>query len=390
MSAVIGRSAAPRLALIADARWRWPEILFWVVAASLYFLFPTKLSLLSEIMILALLALSIDLVLGFAGIVTLGQGAFFGLGAYTAALMAKHGYGAAPLLGVIPVNDPLLGLAGAAIVSGVVGFATSFLVLRGSDLTRLMVTLGVALIVEELANKLRWLTGGSDGLQGVMPSPVLGVWEFDLYGRTAFIYSLSVLFVMFLIARQLVNSPFGMSLKAIKQNPLRSRSIGMPVNARLVTIYTIAAMMAGVAGALLAQTTLSASPDMVAFHRSADALLILIFGGSGYLYGGIIGAGAFRVMQDWLGGITPQYWQFWLGVVLLMLVLFVRGGILGLLRNARDYLAHPGAAAAGFRSVLRALIERRSPLGVIFAKGAAGKIISDRRDKPDSDQKPGG
>ncbi len=336
MSDIDADKVRARASLLAEGRWRWPEVLFWVVAASLFFLVPTKLTLLSEIMILSLLALSIDLVLGFAGIVTLGQGAFFGLGAYTAALMAKHGYGAAPLLGFIPVNDPLLGLVGGAIVAGIVGFATSFLVLRGSDLTRLMVTLGVALIVEELANKLKWLTGGSDGLQGVLPAPLLGKWDFDLYGQVAFIYAFVILFVMFLVARQLVNSQFGMSLKAIKQNPLRSRTIGMPVNARLVTVYTIAAMFAGVAGAMLAQTTQFASPDMVAFHRSADALLILIFGGAGYLYGGLVGAVVFRVMQDFLGGITPQYWQFWLGVVLLLLVLFVRGGILGLLRNGRD------------------------------------------------------
>ncbi len=332
--------ATARLSLLAGARWRWYEIAFWIVVPSLYFLAPTKLTLLSEILILGLLALSIDLVLGFAGIVTLGQGGFFGLGAYAAALMAKWGAGTAPL------SDPLLGLAVAAGVAGIAGFLTSFLVLRGSDLTRLMVTLGLALIVDETANKMKWLTGGSDGLQGVLPAPVLGVWDFDLYGRVAFCYALAVLFVLFLVARQITKSPFGLSLQAIKGNPLRARTIGMPVNARLVAIYTIGAMFAGVAGGLLAQTTQFASPDMVAFHRSADALLILIFGGAGYLYGGLIGAGVFRVMQDILSNITPQYWQFWLGLVLLMLVLFVRGGILGLLRATRDRFFPPSSDKA--------------------------------------------
>jgi branched-chain amino acid transport system permease protein len=377
-----------RESVISGSRWYWPEFLFWIGAASLFFLVPTKLTLLSEIFILGLMALSIDLVLGFAGIVTLGQAAFFGLGAYSAALMAKHGYGAF-LFGVIPVNDPLLGLVVAALVAGTVGFATSFLVLRGSDLTRLMVTLGVGLIIEELANKLKSVTGGSDGLQGVMPAPVLGKWDFDLYGQVAFCYTLAVLFVMFLLVRRLVHSPFGMSLKAIKQNPLRARTIGMPVNARLVAVYTIAAMIAGVAGALLSQTTQFGSLDMVAFHRSADALLILIFGGAGYLYGGLVGAVAFRVMQDFLGNITPQYWQFWLGVVLLILVLFVRGGILGLLRNAREFLSHPGAAKAGAGAVARALIERRSPLSLIFFKGAAKKVISDKRSEREGDNDKG-
>jgi len=319
--------------LLKGARWQWPEILFWLALASLYVLFPSKLSLLSEILILGLLALSIDLVLGFAGIVTLGQGAFFGLGAYTAALMGKWGMGTAPL------SDPLIGLVCAALVSGLVGFATSFLVLRGSDLTRLMVTLGVALMIEELANKLKWLTGGSDGLQGVLIAPILGNWDFDIFGKVSFVYCYVVVFVMFVIARQFMKAPFGLSLQAIKGNALRARAIGLPVNERLVMVYTIAAMMAGVSGALLAQTTQFASLDMVAFHRSADGLLILIFGGAGYLYGGLIGAFVFRVMQDVLGNITPQYWQFWLGIVLLLLVLFVRGGLLGLLRNMRDRYA---------------------------------------------------
>ena len=211
--------------------------------------------------------------------------------------------------------------------------------LRGSDLTRLMVTLGVALMIEELANKLKWLTGGSDGLQGVLIAPILGNWDFDIFGKVSFVYCYVVVFVMFVIARQFMKAPFGLSLQAIKGNALRARAIGMPVNERLVMVYTIAAMMAGVAGALLAQTTQFASLDMVAFHRSADGLLILIFGGAGYLYGGLIGAFVFRVMQDVLGNITPQYWQFWLGIVLLLLVLFVRGGLLGLLRNMRDRYA---------------------------------------------------
>ena len=331
--------------MLAGARWRWHEGLFWLAAIGLFFLFgdfipgvPTRLMLLSEIISLGLLALSIDLVLGYAGVVTLGQGAFFGLGSYVAGLMAKAGMGAFPL------SDPVVGLLAAAAVSGFAGFVTSFLVLRGSDLTRLMVTLGVALILAELANQMRWLTGGADGLHGVIMGPVLGQWDFDLWGRTAYLYSLAVLFVCFWISRRIVNSPFGLSLKAIKGNALRARAIGVPVNARLVAIYTIAAAIAGVAGALLAQTTQSASPDMIAFHRSADALLILVFGGAGYLYGGLIGAGLFRVMQDVIGNITLQYWQFWLGLVLVLLVLFVRGGVIGLIEGLRDRLTRKGDA----------------------------------------------
>lgn len=328
-----------RAVLLKRSSWGVAEIAFWLIAAACYFLLPTKLSLLSEIAILGLLALSIDLVLGYAGIVTLGQGAFFGIGAYAAGLAAKHG------AGVAPWSDPVIGLFIGGGIAAIIGFVTSFLVLRGSDLTRLMVTLGVALIVDEIVNQAKWLTGGSDGLQGVLPSAVLGIWDFDLFGKTAFVYSLSVLFVLFVIARAIVKSPLGLSLQAIKGNPLRTRAIGMPVNGRLIAVYTLGSFYAGVAGALAAQTTQFASPDYVAFHRSADALLMLVFGGAGHLYGGLLGSVIFRTMQDVLGNITPQYWQFWLGATLVCLVLFVRGGILGLLAGLRDRMKRKGDAA---------------------------------------------
>lgn len=318
--------------LLSAARWRWYEALFWLAAAALFFLVPTRLALLTEIITLGLLALSIDLVLGYAGIVTLGQGAFFGLGAYAAGLAAKWGGGSFPL------SDPILGLLFAGAVAAMLGFVTSFLVLRGSDLTRLMVTLGGALILGEIANQMRSLTGGADGLQGVDSAPVLGLFDFDLYGRTGYLYALAVLFVLFVAARRVVHSPFGLSLRAIKGNPLRAGAIGVPVNARLVAIYTMGAAYAGIAGGLLAQTTQSASPDMTAFHRSADGLLILVFGGPGALYGGLIGAVVFRVLQEVIGDITLQYWEFWLGLALVLLVLFVRGGLIGLMRVVAERL----------------------------------------------------
>lgn len=317
--------------LVAATRWRRSEALFWFSAFGLYFVFggyigamPVRLALMSEIVSLALLALSVDLVLGYAGIVTLGQGAFFGVGAYAAALIAKWG------AGTFPLSDPLIGLCVGGAAAALAGFASSFLVLRGSDLTRLMVTLGVALILAELANQMRWLTGGADGLDGVVSTPVLGMFDFDLYGRVAYLYSLTVLFLLFWLARHIVNSPFGLALRAIRGNCLRSRAVGVPVERRLVAVYTVAAAYAGVAGALLAQASQSASPDMIAFHRSADALLILVFGGAGSLYGGLVGAALFRIMQDQIGAITQQYWQFWVGLALVLLVLFVRGGVLGL------------------------------------------------------------
>jgi branched-chain amino acid transport system permease protein len=219
-----------------------------------------------------------------------------------------------------------------------------------------MVTLGVALVLRELANRYSGLTGGADGLQGVTMAPVLGMFRFDLFGHTAYVYSLIVLFVLFLLARRIVNSPFGLSLLAVKGNPLRASAIGIPVNWRLVAIYTIAAGYAGIAGGLLAQTTAFASLEVFSFDRSADVLLVLIIGGIGYLYGGLIGAIIFRLMQDWLANITPQYWQFWIGLVLVIIVLVGRDRmgawirpVVGLVESFGARMRRPSATSAGER-----------------------------------------
>ena len=223
---------------------------------------------------------------------SLGHAAFFGFGAYVAGILAKYGI----------IKEPVLALLASGLAATVLGFVTSFLVLRGSDLTRLMVTLGVALVLREIANRLE-ITGGADGLQGVVMEPVLGHFAFDIFGKTAYIYSLVVLFVLFLIARRIVNSPFGLSLRSVKGNPLRASAIGIHVNGRLVAIYTIAAGYAGIAGALLTQATQFASLSVLDFERSADVLLILIIGGTGYLYGGLIGAVLFKLVQDYLANV---------------------------------------------------------------------------------------
>ncbi|TRZ93340.1 MAG: branched-chain amino acid ABC transporter permease [Rhodocyclaceae bacterium] len=304
------------------ASWHQAEYAFWLVPVLAYFLFPKSLALLSQIAITALFCLSLDLILGYAGIVSLGHAAFFGLGAYAAGLLAKYGWG-----------DPLTGLAGAGVVAATAGFITSFLVLRGTDLTRLMVTLGVSMMLYEAANKLTDFTGGVDGLQGVDIKPVLGMFNFDLYGRTAYWYSVAVLFVMFWLARRLVHSPFGLSLRGIKQNVTRMQAIGTPVHRRLMAIYTVGAAYAGVAGALLTQTTQFVSLDVMAFSRSAELLLILVLGGSGCLYGALIGTMVFMAAHHFLADLNPQYWQFWLGAALVLIVLFARDGIMGMLRR---------------------------------------------------------
>jgi branched-chain amino acid transport system permease protein len=303
--------------LATRARWSALEYAFWLAALASIFLLPGRYLILTEIAWLGLFALSLDLILGYAGIISLGHAAFFGVGSYAAALLAKHAI----------INEPVLALVAAGCAAAVLGFATSFLVLRGSDLTRLMVTLGIALIMREIANQIPELTGGADGLQGVTIAPILGTFHFDIFGQVAYVYCLSVLFVLFLLARRIVYSPFGLSLRAVKGNPLRSSLIGISVNLRLVAIYTLAAFYAGVAGALLAQSTAFASLDVFSFERSADLLLVLIIGGTGYLYGGLIGAVIFKLMQDWIANLTPQYWQFWIGLVLVLIVLIGRDRI---------------------------------------------------------------
>lgn len=315
-----------RGSLILSRRWHPAEIAFWLSALAAAILFPRQLLLMNEIAILALFALSLDLILGYAGIVSLGHAAFFGMGAYVAGLFA---------LRVSP--DPLTGLAVAMAASALLGFATSPLVLKGNDLTRLMVTLGVGLLMLEFANALSFVTGGADGLQGIVMGKVLGLFEFDLFGRTALFYSLTVLFALFLIARAIVHSPFGLSLRAIRDNSLRATAAGVPRDRRLAAVYTISAAYAGAAGALLAQTASFVSLDVLDFHRSADVMLVLIVGGAGWLYGGLIGAIAFKFLQDAISVFTPQYWQFWIGLFLVLFVLggreILHGGVLGLLKR---------------------------------------------------------
>jgi branched-chain amino acid transport system permease protein len=294
-------------------RWRPWEIAVWALVWAAPFVMSRHAALINEIAILALFAVSLDLVLGYAGIVSLGHAAFFGMGAYGAALFAKH-------VG----TDPLLGLAVGASLGAALGALTSPMIVRGSDLTRLMVTLGIALVLLELANKFDGLTGGADGLQGVVMGPLLGRFEFDLAARTASVYSLAVLFIVFVGLRRLVHAPFGVSLKALKDNRLRVASIGLSVNSRIAVVYTLAAAIAGAAGALLAQTTGFASLDVFEFHRSADVMLALVIGGAGWLWGGLIGAIAFKLMHDVISAWTAQYWNFWIGLILVVLMLVGR------------------------------------------------------------------
>ena len=325
-----GNSATPApvaaiVPRLPDDRWRAIEFAFWLLPVAAFFLFPSYRVLGSQILITGLFAVTLDLILGYAGIVSLGHAAFFGVGAYVAGLLAAHGWG-----------EPFSGLAVAGAAGALVGFATSVLVVRGSDLARLMVTMGVGLMLFEVANQIPSVTGGADGLSGVTMDKVFGIFPFDLTGSTAYVYSLGVLFVLFVIARRIVNSPFGLSLRAVRENVRRMPAIGAPVARRLTAIYTISAAMAGVAGGLLAQTTQFVGLDVFGFPRSADLMIMLVLGGTGRLYGGLVGATVFMIAHSYLSDLNPVYWQFWLGLLLVVVVMSARGGILG----ALEVLAH--------------------------------------------------
>jgi branched-chain amino acid transport system permease protein len=324
MATMAGAAADPHRWLEAQIRWRPAEVVFWLATILPFFLFPSYLALASQIAITALFALSLDLILGYAGIVSLGHAAFFGMGAYAAGILSVHFLG-----------DPLIGLAAGALMAGLLGYATSFIVARYRHLTLIMITLAIGFLLHEAANKASWLTGGSDGLQGVQIGPLLGRFAFDLYGYVAYTYALAVLFVVFVMVRRLVNSPFGLSLRGIRENALRMPAIGAPSAAHVRKVYTLAAVIAGMAGAVLTQTTGTVSLGVLEFQRSADVLVILILGGAGRLYGGLIGAIIFMIARDQFSGINPQLWYFWIGLLLVLVVLFVPGGVLALPERLR-------------------------------------------------------
>ncbi|TYR29562.1 branched-chain amino acid ABC transporter permease [Mesorhizobium microcysteis] len=301
-----------------QSRWSPLEVVFWLALLLPFFFFPTYLTLASQIAIAALFAISVDLILGYAGIVTLGHAMFFGLGAYAAGLISVYGWG-----------EPLSGLLLAAAFAGLVGFVVSFMIVRVQHLALIMITLGLGLLTYELANSMSWLTGGTDGLRGIRTWPIFNYFRFDLWGYTAYSYSLAALFVCFLVSRRIVNSSFGLALRGVRENVRRMPAIGSDYRGHLQKIYTISAAIAGLAGALMAQTTNVVALDALSFQRSADVVVMLILGGTGRLYGAIVGAAIFLIARDQLSGVNPQYWYFWIGLLLMVVVLVMPKGILG-------------------------------------------------------------
>jgi branched-chain amino acid transport system permease protein len=314
-AAVIGYAGAARLRPI--------ELLPWAFAAAVYFLAPSYLPLGAYVLIIILFALSLDLILGYGGIVTLGHAAYFGLGAYAAGVFAIRVSG-----------DPLLGLLVAAVAAGLFGLATGAVILRTHGLALLMLTLAIVSIVFEVANKWTSVTGGTDGLHSVPIQPILGTFRFDMFGKVAYLYCLIALVAGWWLVRTIVHSPFGMALAGTRENDVRMHAIGAPVYRRRLTAYTISAMLAGIAGALLTQTTQFVGLSVVAFELSGELLVMLVLGGVRRIYGAFLGPLVFIVARDYLAKQSPEYWTLGIGVLLIVIVMFARGGILGLVDQA--------------------------------------------------------
>jgi branched-chain amino acid transport system permease protein len=308
-------------------RLRLWEPLPWIAAIAFYFAFPTYLGFGTELLITILFALSLDLALGYAGIVTLGHAAFFGAGAYTVGILANMGLW----------TEPISGLVLAAVVAGLVGLASGLVLLRTSGLTLLMLTLCTMALLEEAANLGHDYTGGFDGLPSLPIQPIFGTFEFDvLYSTTQYVYALAVLFVCFVFVRTLVYSPFGQSLTGIRENILRMHAVGAPVRARLVLCYAISAAVAGIAGGVWAQANAYVNMSTLGLDRAATVLIILVLGGYGRLYGAFVGAVAYMALSHFLAKICPTVWQLPLGVLLVLIALFARNGMLGLWAGFRE------------------------------------------------------
>jgi branched-chain amino acid transport system permease protein len=323
------RGSAPSRSLLGRLAFgvRPWEALPWAAAIACFFLFPGYVPLFGQILIMTLFALSLDIVVGYCGIVTLGHAALYGTGAYTAGLLAVHGW-------TEPISNAICAMAMAALV----GFITGAVILRAHGFITVMLTLAVTVTLYEVANHTGRWTGGDDGLRGIDMAPLLGRFEFDIYGDTTFFYALAALFLAFAFVRLLVNSPFGWSLKGIRENIDRMHAIGCPVYRRLLQAYTIAAALAGLAGALQAQTTQYVALRALSFDLSGDVLVMLIIGGIGRLYGAFVGVPVYILAQDRLASQDPANWYFWMGILLIVIVLFARGGVLALVARLSEHV----------------------------------------------------
>lgn len=305
-----------------DIRFALPVLLALALAA--YFLLPDYLGLLRTILIVAILALSYDLLQGHAGIVSLGHALFFGLGAYTVGVLGGHG-----------VTDPFVTLAAGMLLAAVVAGILAPIVVVGNDFNRLLVTLGVGFLFHEAANQAHGLTGGADGLSSFTVGPVAGLFAFDFMGHVGFFYTLAGLVVAYLLVWRVTTSPFGLALRGLRENTDRMHAIGAMVNRHRAMAYVLSGALAGMAGAMLAQTSNFASLDMLGFERSAEVVMMTALGGTGSIPGVVLGATLFTGLKDALSSLSPKYWQLGVGLILMASVFVLPRGIAGLADTLR-------------------------------------------------------
>jgi branched-chain amino acid transport system permease protein len=329
--AVSASASAPRARALEFMgrrhRFHLGEVLPWILMIAAFFLFPDRVTFGTQVLIAIMFTLSLDLILGYAGIVTLGHAAFFGIGAYTVALLSAR----------LHWGEPISALAAGALLAALAGFISGWFLLRYRGLTLLMLTLATAILVQELGNYRSDITGGYDGVPGMEIWPLLGLFENDLFGRTYYIYVAVLLLLIFYVIRRIVYSPFGQALTGIRENVRRMHAIGSPVHRRLVASYTLAAAIAGAAGALFAQSTAYATLGVFDFDNSAKVMVMLILGGAGRLYGAFVGAPIYMILEDNLAKLSPAFWQFGIGLLLVLTVLFARRGLLGIAEDASRY-----------------------------------------------------
>jgi branched-chain amino acid transport system permease protein len=304
--------------------YSWVDLLPWVAVLVVYLVANEYLALGTQVMIMIIFALSLDLVLGYGGIPTLGHAALFGAGAYAAGLFAMHVTG-----------EPITGLLVAALAGSVTAMLTGPIVLRSHGITLVMLTLAVATMLLELANTWQSVTGGADGLYGFQLAPLLGRFPFDLWGYTGYWYSAAVMALVFILCKVVVNSPFGLTIRGIRENPVRMRLVGVPVTRYLVLLYGISGLVAGAAGGLTAQVTQLVGLDSFSFILSGNVLIMVILGGTGSLYGAILGAAVFVVLADRAAAVSPFHWLFALGIVLILAVRYAPNGLVGLFSSPK-------------------------------------------------------
>lgn len=296
-----------------------PALVMLIAAVAAFFLFPYNLAFLTRILIMIVLVLSLDLVLGFAGIATLGQAAMYGAGAYAAGLFAIHVWA-----------DPVAGLLIGALAGGALAALSGAVLMRTQGLTLIMLTIAVAQICAEIANQARDVTGGADGMRGIRPGKVLGLWEFDFIGITGYWYALTIAGLVFAALFVIGRSPFGLSLRGIHESPARMEAIGVSVYRRRLAAYTLGGGIAGIAGALSAQITQLVSLEAFSFTLSAEALIMLILGGTGRLYGAVLGTVIFMAVHHTAAANDPFNWLFVIGALVLAVVFFLPSGIAAL------------------------------------------------------------